>query len=158
MTEIRVASARRDDQVVVRELSSGIGDDDAAIGVDSFDARHEYRGVSLLAEEPANGRHDICWCERRGGDLIQQRLKEMMIRAVEHQKFYLRALQCARGVQAAKAAADDDYAWDHELRKCGSFAEFILRSEGDVGLRMTGRTVTDVEAPMPAVFRRRRSS
>ena len=43
-----------------------------------------------------------------GGDLVEQRLEQVVIGAIDHRHAHRRARQRPRGEQAAEAAADDD--------------------------------------------------
>ena len=85
--EVAVPHAGRQDQVVVRErYVRAIGRaraDATPVLVDGGDFTHENGRIPLLAENVANGRSDLSRRELRRRDLVQQRLKEMVIRAVD---------------------------------------------------------------------------
>src|SRR6185437_13280479 len=83
--------------------------------IDRRDFAEQYVGVFLAAKEPADRRGDVGRREHRRRDLVEQRLEDVMIRAVDDGDIDGRVLERARGVEAAEAAADDDDAWagDH---------------------------------------------
>ena len=41
-------------------------------------------GVRLTPQGPADGRRDVGWIEGCAGDLVQHRLKEMVVMAIHH--------------------------------------------------------------------------
>src|SRR5262249_29088118 len=73
--------------------------------------------VLLPAQDPPNRRRDIARRQGRRGDLIQQRLKQMVVVPIEERDLDIRTSQRARHVQPAEAAADD-----HDARAGSRFA------------------------------------
>ena len=68
------------------------------------------RDVAAVAQEIADRPGDFGGGERSGRDLIQQRLKQMMVAAVDQRDLDRRALQPQRAFQPAEAGADDHHA------------------------------------------------
>src|SRR5207253_3921207 len=106
MTEIRMCGARGNDQIVVgdfaiREL------DDFAIDIDRCRLAEDYVRVLLSSDDGTNRIGDVARIQRRGSDLIQQRLKEMKVAAVDDRHPRFRALERLRGIETAEAAAED---------------------------------------------------
>ena len=106
-----VDSTGGDDEVIKRQPRAVV-QHRAACG--DVDVHHlglqdrEAPAAHLAAQHMANGRRD----RRRGqpgrGHLVEQRLEEVMVGAVEQGHIDLRAGQGAHGFKAAETAADDD--------------------------------------------------
>ena len=73
--------------------------------------RQQHRDVLLLAQDPADRRRDVAGRQRRGRHLIEQRLEQVVVVAIEQRDPDRRAGERARRVEAAESAADDDDAW-----------------------------------------------
>ena len=71
----------------------------------------QHADVFLMAKHPTNWRCDIARRQGRRGDLIQQRLKQMVVVPIEERDADRRAVQRAGRIEPAKAAADDDDMW-----------------------------------------------
>jgi hypothetical protein len=128
MAEIRVARTRSDDEKIIRKfLRAVLGNHHPTIRINTLHLRHEHRGVRILAEQPTDGSGDVSGRKRRRRHLIQQRLKQVMVRAVEHEQLHVGSLERARGVQPTKPATDDDDArfatFLYPERKPGGHAE-----------------------------------
>lgn len=52
-------------------------------GIDTINLRHHHRHVALIAQHPPNRDRDIGGMEHRRGHLIEQRLKEVVVGAIE---------------------------------------------------------------------------
>ena len=111
MTEVRVPRARGEDQIVVRQLASAVEYGDAPLRIDSLDLCHQDLGVFLLTKQPPKRRGDVRRSERGRRDLIEQRLKRVMIGAIDERDFGERVTKLARGVEPAEAATDDEHPW-----------------------------------------------
>ena len=116
--------------VVAEPLIDGAGTDDEVVEGDGraavelhgprrhVDAGHlglqhrEPPALHLLAQHVADGRRHGRRGQARGSDLIQQRLEEVVVGAVDERDLdaspCARAAQDAHSLQATKAAADDD--------------------------------------------------
>ena len=109
MTEVGVRRAGRDDQiVVVRATPSASVQALRRAGSIATDIAEQHFDVALTAQDPADRRRDVAGRQRRRRHLIQQRLEDVMVAAIDERDPHRRPPQRARGVQAAEAAADDD--------------------------------------------------
>src|SRR5262249_44526621 len=68
--------------------------------------------VTLPTQDRADRVRDVVRRERRGRDLVEQRLKEMMIPPVDERHAYRSASEPSRRIETAEPAADD-----HDLGK-----------------------------------------
>src|SRR5262249_50812602 len=80
--------------------------------------------VLLFAQNPADRRGDVAGRQRRGRHLIEQRLKEMIVVAIEQRHAHVGATKGARCVEAAEAAADDDHTRSRLRGGCVRRSEF----------------------------------
>ena len=124
MAEVRVRGAGREDQVVVRDRIGARDGDRAADRIDRANVGEEDFDVLLLSQHPADRRCDVARRQRRGGHLIQQRLKQMVVVAIEQRRANIRACERARCVQSAETTTDDD-----DARGVQS-SEFTVQSYG----------------------------
>jgi hypothetical protein len=105
--EVRVRRTGRHDQVVVAELAF-VQQRPARRGVDGAHVPEQHPAVALAAQDHADRRRDLRGREARRGDLVEQRLEHVVVLAVHERDVHGRAREPARGLQAGKAAADDD--------------------------------------------------
>lgn len=85
-------------------------DEDAlSCRIDLARVGQQHVDVLLVAQDPADRRRDVAGRQRRGGHLVQERLKEMVVVAIEQRDARRRAGKRPRRVQSAEAAADDHY-------------------------------------------------
>ena len=112
VAEIAAARAGREDQIVVLDddaLAVQRVDEHASpIAVDTGDFPKEHRGVSLLPQNPANRRADLPRTEDGRCDLVEERLEQVEVAAVDHLGIGL--AERFRGGQAAEAPAHDHHA------------------------------------------------
>jgi hypothetical protein len=107
VAEVGVAGAGREDQEVVVELA--VREPDAApIGVDADDVGEQDSGVALVAEDRPDRIRDVSGRERGGRDLVEQRLKEVMVAPVDHGHADGRVGEPSRRRQPPEPGADDD--------------------------------------------------
>src|SRR3984885_5546758 len=95
-----------DDQGVV--IQCAIAEDDAAVcgvNVDGFAQQHLR--VFLFAQNLAQRAGDVRGGKRAGGDLVKQRLKKMIIAAVNQGHLDGAIFQRLRGGESAETAAND---------------------------------------------------
>ena len=84
MPEVRVARARRDDQIVVRHLErAAIRDHHLPRRVDPADVGEQHGDVLLLAQQPPDGRRDLARREHGHRHLVEQRREGVVVVAVE---------------------------------------------------------------------------
>jgi len=113
--EIGGSHAGGDDQIVERHRAlrqrRGRHAQGARSEVDVGHLAQHYGEVSLPPRQlPKRCRH-VGWREHRGCHLVEQRLKDVMVAAVDQQNIGVTARQGACGGDACKAAADDDDPW-----------------------------------------------
>ncbi len=108
VTEIRVACPGGDDEIVVGNLAIR-GDDPFLIEIDPLRFAKEHLRVFLLAQNVPQRLGDIGRRQRGGGDLVKQRLKQVMILPIEQGDPHIGLAQGLGGLEPAKAAADDDH-------------------------------------------------
>ncbi len=68
----------------------------------------EYLRVLLFAENASNGSRDFSRRKRPSGHLIEQRLEEMIIAAINQRDIDLSTFQSLRSVEAGKAASQNN--------------------------------------------------
>ncbi len=108
VAEIAVGGAGGDDQAVVGDLVAAIEHHGAARNVDAPRFAVDHGGVLLVGEDVPDRRRHRRRRESRGRHLVQQRLKQVMVGAVDHRDAHRRACECARSEQAAETAAKHD--------------------------------------------------
>jgi len=130
VTEVVIDGAWREHQVVIAQLAAS-GAQPPRRQIDLLDLREHHSRVPLVAQDRADRLRDVRRRERRGCHLVEQRLEEMVVVAVDDQHVSGRARQCPRGEQAAETTTDDD-----DLRSTGP-RQHALRSA--TTSRMWGR-------------------
>jgi hypothetical protein len=101
--------AGRENQKVVRLYrGAAIELDLAFLHVDARDIREHHARVALRAQQPADRNCDVTRRQRPRGDLIQQRLKDVVVRSVDNDHIYWRILQSLRGRCSAESSSDDN--------------------------------------------------
>jgi hypothetical protein len=110
--EVARAHAGRDYQIVVVDRADAYARgrrlDRAGCNVDAGDLRQEHAEVSLLHLELPDGRGDFRRREDRRRHLVEQRLKYMMIAAVDQNDVDVGVTQGTRCGDSGKAGTDDD--------------------------------------------------
>jgi anaerobic selenocysteine-containing dehydrogenase len=111
VSEIRVARTGSDDErIVVDDVTVG-EHNPATVHVDPRHLGEQHTDVPGSAKHPANWRGNIAWRERRGRYLIQERLKDVVIAAIEQRDTARAAAKHLARREASESAADDDYMW-----------------------------------------------
>ena len=96
-----------EDQVVVVEAA--LVEHEATLrDVDAVDAGQDGAGVVLVADDGADRVGDVAGVEGRRRDLVQQRLEQVVVAAIDDGDAHAFLAQRARGREAGEAAADDD--------------------------------------------------
>src|ERR1700692_4454296 len=122
MTEIARTHSGRDHQEVVLEFSTANpranGLDGASSKVDALNLRQQHAEVFLFRLELPDRRRYLGWRQNSGGDLVQERLKDMVIAPVDQRDFDIGSLERTCGRDAGETAADDQDAFfaRHPLR------------------------------------------
>ena len=78
-----------------------------------------------MPQDPADRRRDVAGRQRRRRHLIEQRLEQVVVVAVEERDAHRRTLQRLRGREPAEAAADD-----HDVRRASGMRT-VHRSEAE---------------------------
>ena len=104
--EVRVRRAGRDDEVVVRDRALVEGDGPRG-RIDGARLGEQHADVLLLPQDPPDRRRDVAGREARRRHLVEQRLKQVVIAAVEQRDAHRRALQGLRCREPAEASTDD---------------------------------------------------
>jgi hypothetical protein len=126
VAEIGVGGARGQDEEVVRHLP--VAEDQALVAeVDSGGIGQEDGRVALPAQDVAQGRRDVRRGEAGGGHLVQERLEDVMVVAVDERDLDGRMAQRARRGEAGEAPADDDDARSRGRPGIHRFEEGRLR-------------------------------
>ncbi len=110
--EVGLAHACGDDQVVVGQrdaLAVGAsGHDQVGVDVDVDHLGQHAFDVAVPLEHDPQGRGDLALGQDPGRDLVQQRLEQVVLRAVDEGDRDVAAAQRPGGEEPAEAAADDD--------------------------------------------------
>ena len=110
VAKIGIARTGRDHQLVVRD--SAFADQHRPAGdVDAADRAEDHSGVRLPRENTADRSGDVGRRQGRGRDLVQQRLKQMMVAPIDERDPNRRPPERPRRTQAGETAADDDHVW-----------------------------------------------
>ena len=112
MPEVRLARSRGDHEAVV---GNGVmatvrvrRQDEAPVEVKARHLAELYRQVLLTVEDVTRRRGDLPFGEDPGGNLVEQRLEEVVVRAVDQSHVHGRVPQEARREETTKAGPDDD--------------------------------------------------
>ena len=106
VSEVVVARAGREDQVIVGDglLPEGHG---AALYIHARDLAQEHAGIALAAQHAPDRPGDIARRQRRGRDLVEQGLEEMIIPAVDDGDLDRRARERLRRPHPGEAGTHD---------------------------------------------------
>ena len=107
VAEIGVLRAGRDDELVEGDAPS-LGDDLLAADVDAGDFGEHHRRIGLPAEDLADRRGDVGGRETGRRNLIEKRLEQMVVVAVDHDEVDRRLPKRFRRGEAGEARSDDD--------------------------------------------------
>jgi hypothetical protein len=106
MPEVAVRRARCQDEPVEAHVLAV--DDEHAVGEpDRRRLAEQDLGVALRAQHLADRRCDVGRAERSGRDLVEQRLEQVVVAAIDDQHVDRRATQRPRRFETAEAGADD---------------------------------------------------
>jgi hypothetical protein len=110
VAEVGVPRPGGEHQEVVRDLAPLLVHvHDAPLGVHLLHRGHEHRGVPLFAQEPADGHGDVARGQHRRRHLVEQRLEEVVVRAVDDRHVHRGALELLRRLDPREPAADDHH-------------------------------------------------
>ncbi len=109
MAEVAVARATRQHKVVIPDLEFA-AEHDPLLQIDALDASEVNVDVRHVPELGADRNRDVRGVETRRRDLVQERLKQMMVPLVDKDDVDARRIrQLLRSVQASEAATDDHH-------------------------------------------------
>ncbi len=111
MAEIGVLGARGEDQPIVWNVPAAIEPDQPCGRVDTGHLAQQRGNFLTPVHELPDGPGDLRGTERRRRHLVQERLEQMMVAAVDERDVGVDALQLLDGGQSAKAPTDDDDFW-----------------------------------------------
>jgi hypothetical protein len=110
MAEIGMARAGRENQRVIRHRVAVIEQHALSRCIDAADIGEQRRHLMAVAQEIADRPGDLRGRERSGRDLVEQRLEQMMVAAIDHRDRNRRAGKPEGRLQPAKSGADDHHA------------------------------------------------
>jgi hypothetical protein len=86
--------------------------------VDAFNLGQQHAKVFLLRLELPDRRRYLGWRQDCGGDLVQERLENMVVTPVDQQNLDIGSLERARCRNACKSGADDQdtFLWGRRIR------------------------------------------
>src|SRR4030095_6470991 len=131
VTEVAVRGAGGEDQGVVLDRHSlalrTVDEDQLPYLVDTNDLSHDHRRVLLPVQDLAKRCRDLRWRQGRNRNLVEQRLEEMVVGAIDQQDSNWRVAQRFRCSESSKSATDDDderCAIGHDNRRSKAAATF----------------------------------
>src|ERR1051326_6399651 len=125
MAEIRMASARGQNQIVILDCEI-TRMNYARVHVNRLNFGERDFDILAPMQNRSNGSSNVRGRQRRGGDLIKEWLKKMIIRPIDEGEVNVLARKFLCRLQPSKAATDDYDAWGSFLSHRGNFAR--LRS------------------------------
>ncbi len=105
--EVTVRGTGGEHEVVVRQ-SALAHHDLAPFGVHARHFAEQHVGVEMLAEQPADRRRDVARRQPGGGHLIEQRLEQVIVVAVDQRHSHAGRCQARGTCESAEPCADDD--------------------------------------------------
>ena len=110
VAEVALNGAGGNHQLIVGEAARRLGEQHvAALDVHSGHLDHHHRGVRLSRYHLADGGRDLAGREDRRRHLVEERLEQVMVRAVDEQHVHRRAAQALRGREAPETGPHDDH-------------------------------------------------
>ena len=107
MAEVRMGRASGHDQIVVVE-NVVLQDEPVGREVEPGGFGENHVGVPLPPQDPADWRGDVPGREGRHRDLIQQRLKHVVVPPIDDRHLDRRPPERPRCIQTAESATDDN--------------------------------------------------
>src|SRR5207249_9500461 len=106
--EVVRLTAHGENEVIVGDWPVG-GVDTLPAGIEARHFRHPELGVGLAAQDGAHRAGDLLRLEAGGGELVEERLEEVVVVAIHQHHVDWRLAESARGAQAAESGAHDDH-------------------------------------------------
>jgi hypothetical protein len=124
VSEVAVAGTRRENQIVVFDSDvgtvHGVDEHASPIGIHAGHFAEDHRRVGLLPQNSANRRCDLSRAQNGCRDLVQQRLKQMVILPVDEDDLGVGLAERFPSGQPAEATADDHDARYRLRHGCGA--------------------------------------
>src|SRR4051812_39501846 len=111
MSKATMPSACGYDQRVVTDFAA-LELHDAIVDIERLHVAQQNVAIWLPCDNRAQWRRDIRRRKPACCNLVQQRLKQMKVAAINKSNLHCRAPQSAGSIQSAESAADDDDAWE----------------------------------------------
>src|SRR5262249_50695467 len=111
VAEVAVRRAGSHDEIVVVDLRAIVEAYLFRRRVDLLHFAHQHDGIALAPQNVPDRRGDRRGRQAGRGDLVEQRLEQVVVGAVDHRHFDRRLVQRLRRPKTPEAATDDDYAW-----------------------------------------------
>ena len=111
LAEVGVGGAGGEDEVVVFEVGAGPEENAVLVEGEAGGLIHEDFDVAMVAEDGADGLGDIGGGEHGEGDLVEERLEDVVVLAVDEGDVDWELGETHGGVNAGKASAKDDDAF-----------------------------------------------
>jgi hypothetical protein len=141
VAEVGVRGARGEHQRVIRDDEPlGVGAHQPRRGVDLRDLGQHDGDVALAAEDRPRRPGDVARRERGGGDLVEQRLEQVVVVAVQQRDLGRGPGQRPRRLQPAEAGAEDHHAQRLRFRRRLRHPQSLL-GPAPRGQRGAGRPV-----------------
>jgi hypothetical protein len=122
VAEVGLLDPRGDDQVVVAQrdaiATGSLGDHLLRRDVDVDDVGQHAFDVPVALEDVAQRRRDLALGQDPGGHLVEQRLEQVVLGAVDERDHDVAAAQRPCGEEPAEAAPDDDDAVGRPALPC----------------------------------------
>ena len=150
IAEIRVRRPGCEHEVVEGHLASVVEPHDLRLAVDVDDLAEYDVDVQLLGHDRADRLGDVGRSEAGSGDLVEQRLEEMVVAAVDQRQPNVGVCQPSRRSDPTEAATDD-----HHVRS--SATRHVSRHDGPPGGPTRRRSATPRSRGHPSVGRRSRT-
>ena len=127
--EVPVPRARGEHEIVKRDLHrAAVQRNPPRVRIDTIHVGHHHGHVGLIAQQRADRHADVRRVQHGGGDLIQQRLEQVVIGAIEERDAHGRVGQSPRGRDTGEPAADDHHMRTRIRRVAAGHGE-----RGDIG-------------------------
>ena len=107
--EVRMRRPAREDEVVERDRLVVVDDEAMPRRVDRLHVGEQDLDVFLMPEDPPDRRRHVSRRQRGGRDLIQQRLKQMVVVPIEQRDFQRRALRTPAPANNPAESATDNH-------------------------------------------------
>ena len=147
-SEVGMRGASGQDQIIVGELRAGGEAYATCMDVDGIHRIHEDFSVLLVTQDGANGLCDIGRGKNSKRNLVEQRLKGVVVASIENRYIDGQVPQPTGCVDACKACTHNDHAWPScvptglkrfcKFAHCTSLSAYVMPRGGaqvtDVGM------------------------